>query len=505
LTADEGFVGSNDPYPLHYTPASASNSIFSPTPSSGSSINPYLLGADQRLQLFTLNPYSGAINPPETPTSARTAPLTLVNAGRGLKNGTYSDVPLMAVGLDGGTQAFAAASFTVQNGSIVADSLTISQGGRALALPESNAGSGLYALLLDVFTDGIATPPSGAAGNPFSTLPLITVDSSRSDSPLQTQAIERVWSVPVDPVTQQQSQAGVIYPVYNANTGQISPPSANDNSTYSYTNVPVQLFSSTSSSSSVPSPVPLLNGPVTATVLLSNGLIQAVQLNQALLFAPPPSGNSTSVQLILPDAVTTGLPSAAATPSFGVVPQALAFNNLVTDEQFSAQAAAPDSGVYLSAGVDDTLPLLPQMGAWPVQNRVVYATRGANGEISSAILNGQQRIDGGTTPIAELNPPSLEELYDNPSLIFSAASRPTAATIAGPDGATYSNDTFVAWVEASEPVIPATSADGSSNYQVFLQALYGNQRLNFRILQADGTWATPNLADLYSPSGAVIS
>ncbi|MEB3348391.1 MAG: hypothetical protein VKO00_00005, partial [Cyanobacteriota bacterium] len=504
--------GNGDAYPFRYSPDSASNSYFAAAPPSGSDINPFLFGSDQTLQLFMLSTYSGAINPPDTPSSERTAPVTLYNAGSGLTNSTidavtnlpvpYTDVPIMAVGLDGGTEAFAAASFTVQNGSIRADSLTISKGGRALALPESSAGTGIYALLLDVFSTGIATPPSGAAGNPFSSLPLITVDSTISGTPLQTQAIQRVWSVPVDPLAQQQSQqqAGVIYPVYNANTGQTSPPPANDNGAYSYSDVPVQLLSSSSSS-----PVPLLNGQtITATVLLSNGVIQAVELNEALLFAPPPSGSSTSVQLILPSAVTANLPSSAASPSFAVTPQALAFNNLVADEQFSAQAGSPDSGVYLSAGVNDALPLLPQMGGWPVQNRVVYATRGANGEISSSILNGQLGSSSGTAPIAELNPPSLEELYDNPSLIFSAASRPTAATIAGPEGATYSNDTFVAWVEASNPVVPITSSDGSTNYEAYMQALYGKQRINYRLQKAQG-WEAPALADLYAPDGAVIT
>ena len=510
--------GTGDAYPFRYSPESASNSYFAATPPSGSDVNPSLLGSNQTLQLFTLSAYSGAINPPDSPPSERTAPVTLYNAGSGLKNSTidsatnlpipYADVPIVAVGLDGGTEAFAQASFTVQNGSIVANTLQITQGGKALALPESSSGSGIYALLLDVFSSGIASPPSSTAVNPFSNLPLITVDSTMAGTPLQTQAIQRVWSVPVDPLAQQQSQqqAGVIYPVYNANTGQTSPPAANDNGAYSYSDVPVQLLSFSSSSSS---PVPLLNGPVSATVLLSNGVIQAVELNEALLFAPPPSGSSTSVQLILPSAVTANLPSSAATPSFAVTPQALAFNNLVADEQFSAQAGAPESGVYLAAGVNDALPLLPQMGAWPVQNRVVYATRGANGLISSAILNGQQRIGAETAPIEtapipELNPPSLEELYNNPSLIFSAASRPTAATIAGPEGATYSNDTFVAWVEASDPVVPITSSDGSTNYQAYMQALYGKQRINYRLQTAQG-WEAPALTDLYAPDGVVIT
>jgi hypothetical protein len=490
-------------YPFSYTPAAASNSYLSPQPTNTGTANPYLLGAAESLQLFTLSPYSGAINPPDAAASARTAPLSLYNAGSGLNDGIYSSVPLMAVGLNGGTQAFAEASFTVQNGSIVPSSLTISQGGSALALPESGSGSGIYALLLDVFSTGIATPPSSGSGNPFSSLPLITVDTTKAGSPLQMQAIQRVWSVPVDPLTQAQSQqkAGVIYPVLDASTNEVSPPPANNNAAYSYTNVPVQLFSTSANTSS---PVPLLNGPATATVLLSNGVIQAVRLNQALLFSGGATGDGYSVQLLLPSVVTDVLPPSATPPSFAVSPQDLAYNNLVTEDQFSAQAGVPDSGVYLSAGVNDAVPLLPQMGAWPVQNRVVFATRGANGEINNVILNGQQSIVSGTEPIAALNPPSLEELYDDPSLIFSAASRPTAARITGPPTATYGNDTFVAWVEASDSVVPIISTDGSTNYQNYMQALYGRQRINYRI-QSGGKWNAPDLADLYTPDGAVIT
>jgi hypothetical protein len=499
--ASPSSTASASSYPFHYTPASASNSYLAPTPAQSSGINPYLLGSDEPLQLFTLNAYSGTINPVDSSPGTRTAPLTLYNAGSGLVDGTYSHVPIMGVGLDGNTQAVAETSFTVANGSIVADSFTISQGGSALALPESSGGSGIYALLLDVFSTGIATPPRSATGNPFSTLPLITVDSTKANSPLQIQAIQRVWSVTVDPLTQLQSQqqAGVIYPIFNASTGQTNPPAANDNSAYSYNNVTVQLLSSASGS-----PVPLLNGPVTATVSLSNGVIQAIQLNQALLFAPEASGSTYSLQLLLPTAVTAGLPSAATEPSFSVTPQALALNNLVPEEQFSAQFGAQDAGVYLAGGINDAVPLLPQMGAWPVQNRVVYVTGALNGAISNVILNGQQRSAGGTTPIAVLNPPSLEEFYDDPSLIYSAASRPTAATIAGPDSASYSNATFVAWVEASDSVVPISNSDGATSYQAYMQALYGQQRINYRI-QTVGGWKAPALSDLYMPDGAVIT
>lgn len=74
----------------------------------------------------------------------------------------------------------------VNDANMVANSFTISLGGTALALPKTSSGSGIYALLLDVFSTGLAAPPSSAAVNPFSTVPLIKVDSTEANSPLQS-------------------------------------------------------------------------------------------------------------------------------------------------------------------------------------------------------------------------------------------------------------------------------------------------------------------------------
>lgn len=499
---------SSDDYPFSYAPSSGSNSYFAPTPTGGK-VNPYLLGNTESLQYFTLSTYKDAINPPGTTPSA---PVTLYNPGSGLKDGIYTDVPIMAVGLDETTQAFAQAGFTVQNGSIVADTVQISQGGHALALPESTSGSGIYALLLDVFSTGIATPPNSAAGNPFNNLPLITVDSTKADSPLQLTSIQRIWSIPVDPLIQQQNQqsgeAIYLYPIYDPSTGQTSEPASNNNESYSYGNVGIQLLDSSGK------PIDLLSNSVTATVILSNGFIQAIHLDGPLLF----SGSAISAQLILPDDVTANitsiplnpqdsvpatLPPELATPSFAVVQQDLAFNNFVDDEQFSGQVGVADAGVYLAGGMNDAIPLLPQMGAWPVQNRVVYATRSTNGLLSSTILNAQDQTENGLIAVPSSSEPSLEDLYDNPSQFFSAASQPTAVTISG-SNSRYGGDTFVAWVEASDVVIPITSSDGNTNYQAYMQALYGEQRINYRI-QTNGNWLAPSLSDLYKPDNAVIT
>jgi hypothetical protein len=76
----------------------------------------------------------------------------------------------------------------VNDANMVANSFTISLGGTALALPKtsSGSGSGIYALLLNVFSTGLAAPPSSAAVNPFSTVPLIKVDSTEANSPLHS-------------------------------------------------------------------------------------------------------------------------------------------------------------------------------------------------------------------------------------------------------------------------------------------------------------------------------
>ena len=489
-------------YPFSYAPQSADNSYFAPDASGGPS-NPYLLGAStQPLQLLTLQPYTGAINDG----SSGSGPLTLVNPGLGLVDGSYSDVPILGLALTGGSAAFARASFTVAGGSIAATSLQITAGGSSIGLPETQPGSGIYALVLDVFSTGIATPPAGDfSGNPLANLPLLTVDSSRADSPLSARPIQRVSSVPVPAGSQ---TSGVVYPEYDPTTQTTSAPASNNNGAYTYQAVPVTLLDAGVA-------LPLLNpGPVTSTVVLSGGTIQRVDLEQPLLFSgssfaastSAASDSSYSVQLTLPAAVVASLPAGTAAPSFAVSPRSQAYNNVVAEEEFSAQSGALNSAVYLTAGASDQLPLLRQMAGWPVQNRVTYSTLSDDGATSTWVLNRlKQTQPGSRENAAPIAPPTLEQVYRDQATVFSAASHPTAVTIAGPQGAAYSGGTFVAWVEASELVIPATSADGSSNYQAFLQALYGNQRLNFRILQADGSWATPNLEDLYSPTGAVIS
>jgi hypothetical protein len=113
---------------------------------------------------------------------------------------------------------------------------------------------------------------------------------------------------------------------------------------------------------------------------------------------------------------------------------------------------------------------------------------------------------------------SLETLYNDltdPKKIgavpsFSAASSPTVITLsdeANPDGTKglFAGSTAVFWVEASDQVIPEMAkSDGNTNYyQDYLNPLYGNQRINYRILN-DGTWKAPTTAFLIPPGNTVI-
>lgn len=507
-------AGSGSDYPMSYAPSTGTNSYFSsvssqPTSNSQPAFNTSLLVTNSSpLQLLTLNLNNQGLNPP----GSTTLPLTLVNAGSNLVDGNYTNVAILGVSADQNPQSIAQANFSVAGGSIVADSFTIVQGGTYLALPETQEGSGIYGLILDVFTTGIAQPPAAGTaslGDTINTLPMITVDSSRSGSPLTSQPIQRIQSVSV-PLNSQ--APGVSYPIYNNQTNNpiVTAPTSGNNSGYSYINVPVSVYSNGSTS------VSLLNPGVTATVQLSAGVIQRIVLDQPLLIPGAPAAGGYSVQLTLPSAVQTSLPSGSLPPTYAVTPESLSLNNFVEDEQFSSQVGATNSGVYLAAGLSDQLPLFTSMGAWQVQNRVTYVSN-IGTQPNVTYLNANSKSNNGTlVAVTNVDPGtlSLENLYNqaekdnNP--IFTAASTPTAVTIAGPKPSTssastssatsYVGDTLVAWVEASNPVIPITGEDGSENYQAFLESLYGSQQINYRIYAgADTGWLAPNLGDLYKP------
>jgi hypothetical protein len=303
-------AGSGAQYPFSYNPASASNTYFSASNQPSSGLYSGLLGSQATsLKLLTLNTYSGGLNTSTAPaatgaSAGSTLPLTLNNAGANLNDGTYSNVPILGVIAQQDPKALALANFTVAAGSIVADSFEIVTKGTYIGLPESQNGNGVYALILDVFSTGIATPPNaanGSIGTSFEDLPLITVDSSQSDSPLTSQAIQRVQSIDVTPDSQ---APGTIYPVYDSNSGQVSAPISNSNAIYIYSNVGVSVFSSASPTTSIT----LINPGVTAAVQIRNGVILAVNLDQPILL-PSDANSSTaasptySIQLTLPETV----------------------------------------------------------------------------------------------------------------------------------------------------------------------------------------------------------
>ena len=458
------------------------------------------------LKKLTLNTYQLGLNSASASASG-SLPLTLVNAGTGLKDGTYTDVAILGVTISGGLKDAALAGFTVSGGSINPESFKITRSGNYLALPEASSTSpASYALLLDVFTTGIANPPdpsNSAGGNPFADLPLITVAFGASNSPLAIQSIQSIQTISVPSASQ---PAAVNYPQYNPKTAKTEPQPANNNATYIYSDVAFKLLNQTQQ---VIAP---LNPDVTATVYLNAGVIQRVELSEPLLFvadtgSAAASSNGFSLQLELPQAVVSALPANTAPPTYAVNPQSLALNNFVEDEQFSGQSGAANAGVYLSAGLSDQLPLYSSMGAWPVQNRVTYVATDANGTQSLVYLNGLLKSTGsGFTPeaattAAEL---ALADIFTNHDILFTAASAPSAATIAGPASSTYANKTFVAWVEASDPVIPMGSSSAADNFQAFMDAFYGDQRINYRINTGGNTWVAPDLAELYHPKGAII-
>jgi hypothetical protein len=535
-TSTGGYIsaGSGTQYPTAYLPESASTSYYSGVQNSNAEAqtsgtvalptSTALNGADTGgLQLLKLRKtVIGELKPKSSGLEPKHS-MILYSPGKGLKEGIHRDIPILGVTISGSQQQMATADFIVEDGSIIPESFVIVSAGSYLSLPETQPNSGVYALIVDVYSTQIA-PSRSSSGESVSNIidgiPLITVDSTLVDSPIQTTRVQRVSNIKVPP---QEAPQGVLYPTYNSATNQIIPVATGDNSVYTYSNIPVQLLNAVGGDV-----ITLLNpqqdpstpqNTVPATVYLSGGVIQSLVLQQPLVFSADLDGEAIEdyyVELLLPQAVidaTAGL----SPPIYAVTAEQISLNNFVSDRAFSAQTGSIDSGVYLADGLSDSLPLYAGMAAWPVQNRVTYIQQGgsANGSNTSAsvvYLNGYQRSSQGTIEQKTSVSPddlSLVSLYENPSISFSAASTPTAIAISG--NGTYSGSEFVAWVEAAEPVVPHTNSsgdeyDGSQSYQDFMQALYGNQRINFRINAGGSTgWLAPELADLYKPDNAVIS
>ena len=511
-------AGSGADYPFTYEPSAGSNSYFSPNESGAA------LGVTPSyLQLLTLGTTAqGEINPKGTKGYA----LTLVNTGLNLKDGSYTKVPIIGVTLSGTLKTAAIASFQVSEGAIVLDSFLISESGQYLALPQSEADSGTYELLLDVYSaDAVnsSSPELSAGINPFLTYPTVSLDVSVDPDLLLTQKIQSIQTVDIPDDGQPGSQsASTIYLPYDPATQDTIQLPANSNESYTYTDVGILIPSSLTALQSptgnlTTPPSGFIDSGVTATVHVSNGVIYRVDLSEPVYFVPPfaqqNQSNSYSIQLVLPSSVVSGITQ----PTYTVHSELLGFNNFVDDESFSAQPGKPNSGVYLAAGISDELPLNTLMGSLPVQNRVSYI----NEDGSLVYLNGINEDYNPTTqeysysPLIETYPSEIslfeankdagKNLYNG----FTAASTPTAVSMYGtaPGESELSEPyTLVAWVEASKKVKPiSTTQGGTADYQAFMDDLYGNQQINFRINRGGKQgWQAPTFDDLYHPSSAVI-
>ena len=361
--------------------------------------------------------------------------------------------------------------------------------GQYLGLPEPK--SGRYVFGLDVFQaqSGNPAPPAvSSAGSVLDGLPLFSLQTATGSngSPLSSANIQRIQAqLPISSLNQ-----GGAYPKADG-----SAPAANDYSVYSYSQVPIELLRNDGSGT----PITPLNAGVTATVKLSAGTIVAVTLDQALYFALPASAYAGLPYTLVVD-VEQALGNAnLVNPSLIVTPQQQALNNFTDQDNFSANASIVNAGVFLSSGVSDQLPLLASYGRFPLQNRVSYV----DGDTVVYLNNtGGSSASWQAVSSSQL---MLEAIYNAPgNTHFTAANNPTAITD------TASNTTYVFWVEASDPVIPLTGSDGEANYQAFMNALYGHQRINYSYAttsqaSTNTKWNYVNVKDLYAPADTLIT
>jgi hypothetical protein len=495
-------AGSDPDYSFSYAPAQGSTLL----PLSSSNTGVPVAGSTAQLQLLGLIAYgAGAVMPAQATSST---PVVLTNAGAALVDGSYSGVPIMGVLLPGSTPA--TLSFTVVKGSIHAESLRIDDpgpgGGQYLQLPQTTSDSGIYALIPDVFSSGILPGPANAASSGLAQLlrqlPVISVNSSSiSGTPLSIQSIAAIQPlVPVPAPTA-------------SNPSQIVPnPSPSDNSLQSYSDVPISLSGAHGIS-------PL--NQVTATVSLSNGVIVKVLLDQPLMFSyqgtPPPTSLTLSLDL------QAALGSDVANPSYTVTPQTLGLNNVVEDHSYQTTrrypansgqgqpSSSPAQAVWLEDGINSEWQPTSAQAAWPVFNRVVVrATDGTLTYLNTSTTGSNGVVVQTTESPSDV---TLQALYNDltdplrfgaiPN--FSAASTPAVVSLAADATARFGGASAVFWVEASVPVIAQVSSDGSENYQAFMQALYGQQRINYRLFDPKAeSWTAPRTLDLYEPDHALI-
>ena len=399
----------------------------------------------------------------------------------------------------------AKASVTIsQSGEI--DSIVISQGGSYLYLAETGDKTGEYILPLDLASADLIAPN----GNP----PIISVIGSQAlNAPLTLTPIQRIAAQYYSVGSSTIEQRILNYPQLDQD-GKVVQANSNNENTYYYTGVPLVVSAVDSNSN-----ITLLNKTSTARVSISNGKVIGIEPEQELFFdAVDASDNGYNItadiraygkqikndKLIILPPVTVTIATAESN----------AYNNVVSETEFSRQVGAINSGVYIADGIEDNIPLFPEYGSRPIASRVVWVNTSYDEQSKKLnttrwYLNVTSSVGKGVT----VQPNYINEVKSTDLPSFSAAISPAAVTIEGPyqpSQSGFAGDTLVAWVESTDPVVPITNADGEQSFQDFMQALYGNQRINYRINRTTTStgWTSldeTDLDQLYQPDGAMIT
>ncbi len=478
-------------YPVAYLPASGSPLFAGPPLISPEDARTFLLGDAEvnRLRLLTLASAAA-------PGPSAAVQIQLEASGSGLNPGYYRAVRILGVPLlDGG---YATVDVTV-DGSGQVSALSNLQGADYLSLPEKSPLSGVFYLPLDVYqVDPLLgraiAPLFGPAGSALGFQPPVlsmTADTTGGTglSTRRLSSFDRVEVVAGGAGYQRLTQAQAGDP--------LSPevPASNDNAPYTYNAVPVSLLLGSEV-------VPLLghdsDRPATATVHLAGGSIRRIDLDQTLYI--PEAANSSSDLYSLALDLPTGI-TPLSEASLKLSSSAVELNNLVEESDFSAQPGAVDTGVYIAAGQANQLALDAADGYRRLQNRVAYTSLDANGKAFTVYLNSKGQSFATASQLTN------EQIVTGKSPEFSFANHPTSISISGRKEDQLKGGTLVMWVEAGDPLIPYTGADGNANYQAYLTAAYGSQAINYRVaINGSATnWQQPDSATLYRPSNAIIS
>ena len=484
-------------YPFLYNPDYASTISAAPQAT--------LLGGN-RSNLYAFTLFERASTSSDIPAEK----ITIQTAGSGLKP-TSNPVIVDILGpfLDANDPSNRAQAEITINSDGELSSAKIINTGHYSYLLETGSNSGNYFLPLDLNSAGLIADPATSQS------PLISIGATYASKSLGLAAtpVMRIPTVRIAATTDNTTSSNNDnFPIYNAQANTTTPANPGNLKTYSYLGVPLKVNSSSGD------PLQLLNDNLTARAYFSNGQLIALEPEQSIYFSN--SEDSTDGYKLILDFTSFGeslnnsdLASLGTTTLTIPKAEKFAYNNVVSESQFSAQvgvinAGATNAGVYLSDGLSERIPLFPEMGNQAVFNRVVY-----NNGNNIAYLN----ILNDATNGEFTDPTLIDQAINNGESLptFSAAMSPVAVTLASPpSGSNNSNifggDTFVAWVEASQPVVPLTSDDGEQNFQAYMQALYGNQRINYRINQGNDTndtgWASmQDLDELYQPDNAVIT